>query len=68
MEYVVRIMNKKGEIRDISFKDEKTNFGDFVLPYNFIVKKEASLDVTVKLYVKVDTLVTVKDTLITLKY
>lgn len=68
VEYVVEIMNKKGEKRIISFKDEKTNFGDFVLPYNFIVKKEGSLEVTVKRYVKVDTLVTIKDTLITLKY
>ena len=68
VEYVVEIMNKKGEKRVISFKDEKTNFGDFVVPYNFIVKKEGSLDVTVKRYVKNDTIVTLKDTLITLKY
>jgi hypothetical protein len=68
VEYVVAIINKKGEKRIISFKDEKTNFGDFVVPYNFIVKKEGSLDVTVKRYVKKDTVVTLKDTLITLKY
>ena len=68
VEYVVRIMNKKGEIRDISFKGEKTDFGDFVLPYNFMVKKEGSLDVTVKRYVKKDSVVTVKDTTLTLKY
>lgn len=68
VEYVVEIMDKKGEKRIISFKDEKTNFGDFVVPYNFIVKKEGSLDVTVKRYVKKDTIVTLKDTLITLKY
>lgn len=68
VEYVVAIMNKKGEKRIISFKDEKTNFGDFVVPYNFIVKKEGSLDVTVKRYIKKDTVVTLRDTLITLKY
>ncbi len=68
VEYVVQIMNKKGEKRVISFKDEKTNFGDFVLPYNFIVKKEGSLNVTVKRYIRKDTLVTLKDTLVTLKY
>lgn len=68
VEYVIEIMNKKGEKRIISLKDEKTNFGDFVVPYNFIVKKEGSLDVTVKRYVKVDTIVTVKDTVLTLKY
>jgi hypothetical protein len=68
VEYVVEIINKKGEKRIISFKDEKTNFGDFVLPYNFIVKKEGSLDVTVKRYSKVDSVVTLKDTLLTLKY
>ncbi len=68
VEYVVQIMNKKGETRVISFKDEKTNFGDLVVPYNFIVKKEGSLDVTVKRYIQKDTVVTLKDTLITLKY
>ena len=68
VEYVVEIMNKKGEKRVISLKDEKTNFGDFVLPYNFIIKKEGSLEVTVKRYIKKDTLISLKDTLITLKY
>lgn len=68
VEYVVEIISKKGEKRVISFKDEKTNFGDFVVPYNFMVKKEGSFDVTVKRYVKTDTIVTLKDTLITLKY
>jgi hypothetical protein len=68
VEYVVEILDKKGEKRVISFKDEKTNFGDFVLPYNFIVKKEGSLDVTVRRYVKKDTTVMLKDTLVTLKY
>lgn len=68
VEYVVEIINRKGEKRVISFKDEKTNFGDFVVPYNFIVKKEGSLNVIVKRYVKKDTVVTLKDTLITLKY
>lgn len=68
VEYVVEIIGEKGEKRVISFKDEKTNFGDFVVPYNFIEKKEGSLDVTVKRYVKKDTVLTLKDTLMTLKY
>ena len=68
VEYVVEVINRKGEKRIISFKDEKTNFGDFVVPYNFILKKDGSLDVTVKRYVRKDTIVTLKDTLITLKY
>lgn len=68
VEYVVEIMNKKGEKRVVSFRDEKTNFGDLVVPYNFIQKKEGSLDVTLQRYVKKDTVVMMKDTLITLKY
>lgn len=68
VEYIIEIMNKKGEKRVISLKDEKTNFGDFILPYNFIIKKEGSFNVTVKRYVKKDTVITLKDTLITLKY
>ncbi len=68
VEYVVEIIDKKGEKRVISFKDEKSNFGDLVVPYNFIVKKEGSLDVTVRRYVKRDTVVTLKDTIVTLKY
>ncbi|MDZ7899722.1 MAG: hypothetical protein U5N85_17075 [Arcicella sp.] len=68
VEYVITIMNKKGDTRVVSFRDEKTNFGDLVLPYNFIQKKEGSLDVTLKRYIKKDTVVTLKDTLITLKY
>lgn len=60
IEYVVEIFNEKKEKRIISFKDEKTNFGDFVLPKNTIIKKEGSLDVTVKRYFKADTVLTLK--------
>lgn len=68
VEYVVEILTDKNEKRVISFKDEKSEFGDFVLPKNFIVKKEQSLDVTVKRYIRKDTLVVLKDTVLTLKY
>ena len=60
IEYVVEIFNDKKEKRIISFKDEKSNFGDFILPKNTIEKKEGSLDVTVKRYFKPDTTLKLK--------
>jgi hypothetical protein len=60
IEYVVEIVNDKNEKRVISFLNEQSNFGDFVLPKNTIVKKEGSLDVTVKRYFKADTVLRLK--------
>ncbi|MEA5459061.1 hypothetical protein VB796_08435 [Arcicella sp. LKC2W] len=60
IEYVVELFNDKNEKRIISFKDEKTNFGDLILPKNTIIKKEGSLDVTLKRYHKADTVLTLK--------
>ncbi len=60
VEYVVEIINDKKEKRIISFLNEKSNIGDFVLPYNTIYKKENSLDITIKRYFKADTVLTLK--------
>ena len=60
VEYVVEIQNNKGEKRVISFLNDKSNTGDFILPYNTISKKEKSLDITVKRYFKADTILTLK--------
>jgi hypothetical protein len=60
VEYVVEIMNDKKERRVVSFLNEKSNIGDFVLPYNTISKKENSMNITVKRYFKADTLLTLK--------
>jgi len=61
VEYVVEIMNDKKERKVVSFLNEKSNIGDFVLPYNSISKKENSVNLTVKRYFK-------KDTVLALKY
>lgn len=61
VEYVVEIQNVKNQKRIISFLNEKSTIGDFVLPYNSIAKKENSLEITVKRYFK-------KDTVLTLRY
>jgi hypothetical protein len=60
VEYVVEILNDKNEKRIVSFLNEKSNIGDFVVPNNTISKKEKSLDVTVKRYFKADTVITLK--------
>ena len=60
VEYVIEIMNDKKEKRIISFLNEKSNIGDFVLPYNTISKKENSLDISIKRYFKADTVLTLK--------
>ncbi len=60
VEYVVEIMNDKKEIKVVSFLNEKSNIGDFVVPYNSIAKKEHSLNITVKRYFKADTVLTLK--------
>jgi hypothetical protein len=60
VEYVVEIVNDKNEKRIVSFLNEKSNIGDFILPNNTISKKEKSLDITVKRYFKADTIVTLK--------
>jgi hypothetical protein len=60
VEYVVEIMNDKKERKVVSFLNEKSSIGDFVLPYNTISKKANSLDITVKRYFKADTVLTLK--------
>lgn len=60
VEYVVEIQTGKNEKRIISFLNEKSSIGDFVLPYNTISKKENSFDITVKRYSKADTVLTLK--------
>ena len=60
VEYVVEIQIGKDEKRIVSFLNEKSNIGDFVLPYNTISKKANSLDITVKRYTKADTILTLK--------
>lgn len=61
VEYVVEIINDKKEKRIVSFLNEKSTIGDFVLPYNSISKKGNSANITVKRYFK-------KDTVLALKY
>jgi hypothetical protein len=68
VEYVVEILTDKNEKRIVSFLNEKSNIGDFVLPYNKISKKENSLNLTVTRYFKVDTITMSKDTVLVLKY
>lgn len=60
VEYVVEIQMSKDQKRIISFLNEKSSIGDFVLPYNTISKKTNSLDITVKRYFKADTILTLK--------
>jgi hypothetical protein len=60
VEYVVEILTDKNEKKIVSFLNEKSNFGDFIVPNNSISKKENSFDVTVKRYFKPDTLITLK--------
>ena len=60
VEYVVEIQTSKNEKRIVSFLNEKSNIGDFVVPYNTISKKENSLDITVKRYTKADTVLTLR--------
>ena len=60
VEYVVEIMNDKKEKKVVSFLNEKSNIGDFVLPYNSISKKENSMNITVKRYFKADTVLILK--------
>lgn len=60
VEYVVEIQTGKNEKRIVSFLNEKSNIGDFVLPHNTISKKENSLNITVKRYTKADTVLTLR--------
>jgi hypothetical protein len=59
--YMVQLRDAKGQKQVIDLVGEKTNFGDFIVPNNTIIKKAGSLTVTVQRYFK-------KDTVITLKY
>jgi hypothetical protein len=60
VEYVVEILTPKNEKRVVSFLNDKSNIGDFVLPNNTIEKKEGSLNLTIKRYFKADTLLMMK--------
>ena len=60
VEYVVEIINDKNEKRTVSFLNEKSNIGDFVVPYNTIIKQKNSMNITVKRYFKADTSLTLK--------
>jgi hypothetical protein len=60
VEYVVEIQMDKNQKRIVSFLNEKSNIGDFVVPYNTISKKANSLDITVKRYFKTDTVLTLR--------
>lgn len=60
VEYVVEIQTDKNQKRIVSFLNEKSSVGDFVVPYNTISKKANSLDITVKRYFKADTVLTLK--------
>ena len=60
VEYVVEIQMDKNQKRIVSFLNDKSNIGDFVLPYNSISKKANSLDITVKRYFKADTIIALK--------
>jgi hypothetical protein len=60
VEYVVEIQTANNKKKIISFLDEKSTIGDFVLPYNSIAKKENSLDITIKRYFKADTVLTLR--------
>jgi hypothetical protein len=60
VEYVVEIVNEKNEKRIVSFLNEKSNIGDFILPNYTISKKGNSLDITVKRYFKADTVLMLK--------
>jgi hypothetical protein len=60
VEYVVEIQMDKNQKRIVSFLNDKSNIGDFILPYNTISKQANSLDITVKRYNKADTVMTLK--------
>jgi hypothetical protein len=60
VEYIVEIQTTNNQKKIISFLNEKSTIGDFVLPYNFIVKNENSLDIKVKRYFKADTVLTLR--------
>lgn len=60
VEYVVEIQTANNQKKIISFLNEKSTIGDFILPYNSISKKENSLDITIKRYFKADTILTLK--------
>ena len=60
VEYVVEIQTNDSQKRIVSFLNEKSNIGDFILPYNTISKKVNSFDITVKRYTKADTVLTLK--------
>lgn len=60
VEYVVEIQTDKNQKRVVSFLNEKSNIGDFIVPYNSISKKANSFDITVKRYFKSDTVLRLK--------
>jgi hypothetical protein len=58
--YVVQLIDSKGEVQTIDLGNEKTGFGDLIMPKNTLVKKEGSFNVTLKRYFKNDTTITLK--------
>lgn len=60
VEYVVEIQTNDNQKRIVSFLNEKSNIGDFILPYNTISKKVNSFDITIERYTKADTVLTLK--------
>ena len=60
VEYVVEIQIDKNQKRIISFLNDRSYIGDFILPYNTISKKANSSDITIKRYFKPDTIMTLR--------
>ena len=60
VEYVVEIQTDDNQKRIVSFLNEKSNIGDFILPYNTISKKVNSFDIKIERYTKADTVLTLK--------
>lgn len=60
VEYVIEIQTGKDEKKIVSFLNEKSAVGDFVVPYHTISKGENSFNVTVKRYNKADTVLVLR--------
>ncbi len=58
--FVIQFTNTTGEVQTVDLGNEKTGFGDLVMPKNTIVKKAGSYQVTLKRYFKNDTTITLK--------
>lgn len=58
--YVLQVKEPKGEVKTIDLGNEKTGFGDLVMPKNTVIKKAGSFEITLKRYFKNDTTITLK--------